>query len=313
MSINKIKILIKKVLRINKKFEEEIKSYGELNKDKNFYIIRRTPPGAGLLSNYSVVLAHLLEAKRRNLIPIVDYKNYNSHYKEKEKIRNTENMWEYFWKQPTSIALDEVYKSKNVILSSELPKNLWWENIIEKIKNKDLKEIKEIATSVELNEEIKNEAEELYEKIFLKNKNILGVKVRGSDYNNAPKSHPIQPSINEVIEVVKEKIVTWKIDYIFLVTEEEETIKIFKDIFKDKLLYIDCPRISNYGKKTAVSCTIRHNRRLDKYLSGKEYLIEVYLLAKCNYLIGAINSSVIIANIWTKGYKDIYIFDKGVY
>ena len=38
-------------------------------------MIRRTPPGAGLFSNYLLVLMHLKYAELNNLTPVIDYKN----------------------------------------------------------------------------------------------------------------------------------------------------------------------------------------------------------------------------------------------
>ena len=63
-----------------KKFH--IQSFGDLNKDKIFYVIQRSP-GVGLFSNLSFVLNHLKLAKSLGAIPIADMENFPTIYNEK--------------------------------------------------------------------------------------------------------------------------------------------------------------------------------------------------------------------------------------
>ena len=44
-------------------------------------------------------------------------KNFPSAYSENKKIFGTMNSWEYYFEQLTDYSLDEVYKSKNVIMT----------------------------------------------------------------------------------------------------------------------------------------------------------------------------------------------------
>ena len=59
-------------------------SFGNLNKDKIFYIIRRYP-SAGLFSNITFILNHLKICEKMKFIPIIDMKNYPTIYNEKKK------------------------------------------------------------------------------------------------------------------------------------------------------------------------------------------------------------------------------------
>ena len=61
------------------------KRYGDLNPDRIFYVIQRTP-GFGLFSNLSFVLNHIKIANDFGFIPIVDMENFPSIYNEKYKI-----------------------------------------------------------------------------------------------------------------------------------------------------------------------------------------------------------------------------------
>ena len=89
---------------------------GELNPHKVFYIIRRYP-GTGLFSNLAYVINHIQIANRMGFVPIVDMKNYPTVYNEKKKIFGTYNSWEYYFEKLNNFDLDEVYKSKNIIMT----------------------------------------------------------------------------------------------------------------------------------------------------------------------------------------------------
>ena len=107
-----------KPINSSKKDGFDVCEFGSLNPEKIFYVIKRSSH-AGIFSYLSFVLNHLVVAKRNNFIPVVDMCNYVSPYNEKNKINNTENSWEYFFNQVSSNNIDEVYKSKNVILSRD--------------------------------------------------------------------------------------------------------------------------------------------------------------------------------------------------
>ena len=104
---------------------ERLKNFGNLNKDKIFYVIRSIDdeskfyigPKNNLLANYFYVLSHLQYAIKNKWIPIIDQKNYPVYNKVPCLINGTMNAWEYFWQQPSNYKLEEVYASKNVVLS----------------------------------------------------------------------------------------------------------------------------------------------------------------------------------------------------
>ena len=73
-----------------------------------------------LLFHYYRNLQHLSHAIDNGWIPVVDWQNYGPFpHGEDFPVNGTTNCWEYFWNQPSEYTLDEVYKSKNVILSSQ--------------------------------------------------------------------------------------------------------------------------------------------------------------------------------------------------
>ena len=68
------------------------KSFGDLNEDKIFYVIKRSP-GTGLFSNVTFVLNHLRICKKNNFIPVIDMENFKTIYNENKKIKKTNNSW----------------------------------------------------------------------------------------------------------------------------------------------------------------------------------------------------------------------------
>jgi len=93
--INKLLLAEDALPLFNKKseiFDQKINfnvcNFGIKNKNKIFYVIKRTP-GAGLFSNVIYVLNHLLVAEKNKFIPIIDMENFTTIYNEKEKINNT--------------------------------------------------------------------------------------------------------------------------------------------------------------------------------------------------------------------------------
>lgn len=93
------------------------KSFGNLNRNKVFYVIRRYP-AAGFFSNITFILNHLRICDQMNFIPIIDMRYYPTLYNEANIIKKTKNAWEYFFKKLNNYSLKKVYRSKNVFLSS---------------------------------------------------------------------------------------------------------------------------------------------------------------------------------------------------
>ena len=90
------KIGFNTILNVKKKYEIINKaskhtigkfSFGNKNKHKIFYVIKRTP-GAGFFSNLLYVIKNLDIAEKNNYIPIVDMCNFPTMYNKKININN---------------------------------------------------------------------------------------------------------------------------------------------------------------------------------------------------------------------------------
>ena len=254
-----------------------LNSFGELNKDKIFYVIKRTP-GTGLFSNVTFVLNHLKIAKNNNFIPIVDMQNFITIYNEIDPINNTLNAWEYFFKNLSEYKLSEVYKSKNVLIAENKFYNFFSYSI------NDLSLKKLYKDHIFLQGHIE-EKFNLIKKEKFYNKKVLGIHFRGSSYKQSP-GHPFPASESQMLDLVKKILNNQKVDLIFLATEELNYLKLFINNYKEKLFFIkDCYR-SN--KNDAFKIYPRENHR---YKLGKEIILETYLLSSVDYFI-YINSNV---------------------
>lgn len=272
--------------------------FGELNKDKIFYIIKRTP-GTGLFSNVVFVLNHLLIANKYNFIPIVDMHNFKTIYNEKKTIKKNKNAWNYFFENVSNYSLDEVYKSNRVIIVSDQ----FFSNFNYNMEDISFKNL--INKNINIKKNFLDISKRYIKKKF--GKRTLGVHFRGTSYKQSA-GHPLPATPKQMIELVKKVIKKDKIDKIFLATEEKKYLEIFKKEFPSKIEYIKSSYRSN--KNDAFKIYPRLNHR---YKLGREVLIETILLSHCDsfiYLNSNVSSAAIGFNF--NDNQNRYIIDNGM-
>ncbi|OUQ07675.1 hypothetical protein B5E92_06730 [Erysipelatoclostridium sp. An15] len=179
-----------------------------------------------------------------------------------------------------------------------------------------------IKTFIVLNEETKNYFFQEEKEILGKNKRIVGVLCRGTDYtDNQPQGHPIQPEVTEVVAMVKEKMDEYNCSYVYLATDEEKIKSIFEKEFPgivltNKRKYYD--EFYNIKSKTGGDATriswIHFNRENDSYYKSLEYISSINLLSKCNLLIaGNCGGSRAALYLNNNKYEFFHLFNKGLY
>ena len=172
----------------NWKTRERHKSFGEENPDKKFYVIRSLAdtskyyigPRHNLMANYFYVLSHLVYAQLNEWIPVIDQLNYPVYTSQNYPVHGTNNAWEYFWQQPSVYTLDDVYQSKNIILSKQ---NWYWQwdmgyDVLNYTNKEIVSKYHAIAELVPLNVSMQKYCQEKKEQIFATKDRILGVSVR---------------------------------------------------------------------------------------------------------------------------------------
>ena len=248
------------------------KKFGNLNSDKIFYVIQRTP-GFGLFSNLSFVLNHIRIARDFGFIPIIDMENFPTIYNEKKKILNTLNSWEYYFEQITDISLDEVYRSKNVILTENnfySKKENFFVNITD---SKDL--VKILQNDIKL-KNLKYKLLSHLKKKFIINKKTLGVHFRGTTYKTAGVVYAA--TINQMINMINKILEKDKYDQIFLVTEDLKNFKSIIDYFGDKVIFLNTSLRGN----SDLEVWDNYSRNRHRYKLGRDILLETYLLSYCD-------------------------------
>lgn len=290
-------------------------TYGENNGDKKFYVIRpRKDCVEGLLSLFWNVVRNMDYAIENNYIPIVDFQNYKTQY----TITNDENVWNYYFTQPSEYSLEEVYSSKNVILSGL--DILWYKKNIYKAnyESKCLEDMHQfIFQNIDFSDEVKKRVNQEIGRLGINMQHTIGLYLRGTDYIKLkPAGHPIQPTVEQAFDVVDDYIDKYGVHFIFLVTEDGEIYEKVQEKYGKwcKVLESDS-YIYNYAGDKFLSNDKSINELSDSpYERGMHYLVKMIILSKCGYLIGGNTNGMWAANVFAQtDFKDKYIFELGTY
>lgn len=296
-----------------KKWNNLIKC-AEPSEDSVYYIIRR-PGDPGLFSYVETTLLQVVYALKNHMVPIVDMKNYQNTYHEKDEV-GVINAWELFFKQLCDADIDEVLLHEKYVLSQN--ENIDWNHTpcLDGFYSKRAYWVWSMLYSRYI--KLSDNAQEYFEKEYSqiledKAEKTLGVLVRGTDYKYA-KGHAIQPDINDVISkvtsVMKSKM---GFEYIYLATEELTVVERFKQefpncILTNKRMYFDQFDFSNGMYLNDIIM----DRERDKYWRGMEYLSSICLLSRCGGLVaGACGGSYGAFYMSNGGYKYIYFWNLG--
>ena len=157
--------------------------------------------------------------------------------------------------------------------------------------------------------------------IFKPNQRVIGVLCRGTDYTaNKPKGHPVQPKVEEVIELAKIKMKEYDCPYIYLATEEKRIEEKFEEEFPGKILtnkrnyYDEFYNIRKTKGNQARISLVNFERENDSYYKSLEYISSINLLSKCNLLIGGSTGGTRMALVLNNDrYEYVNLFNKGLY
>ena len=249
-------------------------SFGHKNKKKVFYVIRRSP-GAGMFSNVTFIINHLKICDQYNFIPVVDMQNFTTIYNEKEKVNDTYNAWEYYFKKLNKYSLKDVYMSQNVILSE----NVFYNSFNHNICNNKFRRIGKKYLNIKKG--IKKKAD-IYFKKNLKGK-TLAIHYRGTSYKTSA-NHPYPAPIEQSIDYIKYLKKKYKYKNIFLCTEDLNFFNSMKNNFKTDLYYFDSFRSK---KDDAFKIYPRNKHR---FKLGLEILLEALVISKCQGFLHAITN-----------------------
>jgi len=283
-------------------YKEKFKSFGALNPELTFYVIRRRPPGWGFFSNLFYVLQGISYAEKNNYVPVVDMENYwMSELSSLKEINGQKNAWCYFFNQVSNYELREVYNSKNVILSdgSRIHGGTEWisnrnTNLI--TTPKLLRKVGNLVSKyITLNEITSKYVTGLKSSLGWSEAETLGIFIRGSVYfTELEFLNSAMPSLDYFIFQVKNKIKTTPISRVYICTED---FRVY-DILRRELDNINIIPNLRFGSELTVE-EWEKTQELTKigglkkmgYERTKIYLAECLLLSDCAYFIGTFSNA----------------------
>ncbi len=249
-----------------------IKSFGNKNANKIFYVMQRSP-GGGLFSNLNYIIHHLSICEKLNFTPVIDMRNFLTKYNSKGKYNNTYNSWEYYFLPVSKYKLDDVYQSKRVIICDSKTRKINYFDSFEFLNNFHLKVFKKY---IRINNKIIKKVKQ-FKKLNYRNYKILGVHFRGSDMKYQER-HPFPPTLKQIVNSIDKNIAKYKYNKIFLVTEEQDYLNKLKKIYKDKLIYYSSYRSNKVD-------IFKDSRILHRAKLGEENLIDMLLLKDVDRII----------------------------
>ena len=327
-----LKLAIKRfklIMELHIKGRERFASFGEKNPDKVFFVIRPYyfteeneiyTSVSNLLFQFYRMLQHLSYAVENNWIPVVDWVHYGKFaHQEDYPVHGTTDCWAYFWKQPSAYTLDEVYQSKNVILSDQNTRDYGFIPPTS-IKAPFLPYATRIAqlcpkytSLIEFNNDTLQYINQKEKEVFgaISRNRILGVSIRAMSYGAySVQNHPRQPSVEELIDKIASKMDEWDMDACYFACESEIVVNRLKEAFDDKIVTL--PRL-RYKKKTSVGDTSLYEPG-QKYQTNLDYLTEMVLLSRCACLLAGMSGGVRMAIAWNGGqFKHMEFFEKGLW
>ncbi len=294
---------------------EQKKSFGSLNPDVTFYVIRLYPPATGFLADYQYFLGYMMYAKKKGWIPVIDMENYETMYYEEDGFNGTKNVWEYFFEQPFDektgrrYSLEEVYKSKNVVLSCGAD-NTMYDDVLT-MKEDVLQKRCEMTKLIPFNSYMTSYIEDVKKQLDITSSNrLLGLCLRGTDMSTHISGHFAQASVEEIVDNLKSTIKEYSLENIYVKTEEEETLnKVLKYFPEAK--YQVCERVRDYDVNKAVNIALV-DKKISKAESLRDYLADIAILSECTVLTGGMNNGLLTAIIWNENnYEKLDVIDKG--
>lgn len=286
---------------------------GKDNAGKIVYIIRAQGNGYGFFAEFTCLLEKLLFADMHGFIPHIFFDENYLYYD--KTIEDEKNAFNYFFE--TKGKVSNPFQSENIIYSKgchveyiEKKFNALGYNTSTEYENKLAYAFNKYIT---IKSELVMEFDLLNQQMF-KNKKILGIHYRGTDFKVGYNNHPVAVQVEQLIEKADEVFEKYGFELIFLATDENGIYeKLYKHFNKKVVWYADTYRGEN-TKSIAFSNDERENH---KYNLGKEVLRDAYALSMCDGLIAGLSQVSFGARIIKKSRNEEYscymCIDNGMY
>lgn len=296
---------------------------GRVAREKPVLIITGiTMQGTGIFCDLLAFLRWVYFAELMGYTPVIDMQYVPNLYLEDELLGRV-NSYEYFYRQPAGMSAEEAYRSRDVFFVNRLdcPYNF---SLRQKLTYK-----KATAVSDWVYGENREKHFALYKRLYdtyfvpsdearwnelvQPGERTLGLLCRGTDYfAKRPYRHQIQPTPDMIIEKTDALLAEHPVDKIFVATEDEDILGRLRAHYGEKLVYIDCPRLTaKAGQSVAEGFA---ERRVDKRLNGLYYFASIACLSRCDHLIaGRTMATQFIRTMRDADFETEFYWDLGRY
>lgn len=272
-------------------------SYGPLNPDKTFYLIKQPVKENGLtaLINNIIGTEQMIRALRPDFIPVVDLGVAG----DPNQFAGTsgEDVWSMFFEQLSDYSLAEVYNSQHVVLdqTSNLNMNPYFTEFTFSNKRAELK----YGDDLQYNEATKDHTKAVLDKVFPADASrVLAVIVRGTDYN-APRTAQFVPhgiTAEETLAKTADYVREGNFDYVYLCTEDQSYLDLFlASDLRDKIVYINQERIDYEREENdnKLLLEIFARDRSNPYTRTLDYIAVLEGLTRCQALLANVSCGAV--------------------
>ena len=333
------RLLIERRRRINKVtgYYPQAVFFSKKRSKKKYCVVRFTTPTFALMAAGIQYVFCYYQLVERGNIPLLDLEGTYT-YKQGQLGKN--NVWDMLFKQPISVreATDQPYvlATGDFFSYSDNPQICMDLNNDEKdhfihVKKDNYREY--YAKAKKYTDpiwQVKDEViEELDAEIWnrVKDYRVLGVFLRedfSRDVHHQNKAdeivysnHPLLPGVKEIIAIIKDELLEWKYDFIFVSTMYIDSLKLFQEEFGNKVICLKRERRNlNDIPPTNFDSSERkmYEEEIKNQSSYKEknktYLKEMVALSRCSYFVGGPSSGAAAVLTMNGGkYDDIYILE----
>lgn len=302
---------------------------GRVAREKPVLIITGiTMQGTGIFCDLLAFLRWVYFAELMGYTPVIDMQYVPNLYLEDELLGRV-NSYEYFYRQPAGMSAEEAYRSRDVFFVNRLdcPYNF---SLRQKLTYKKATAVsdwvygenreKHFALYKRLydtyfvpSDEARAFVEARWNELVQPGERTLGLLCRGTDYfAKRPYRHQIQPTPDMIIEKTDALLAEHPVDKIFVATEDEDILGRLRAHYGEKLVYIDCPRLTaKAGQSVAEGFA---ERRVDKRLNGLHYFASIACLSRCDHLIaGRTMATQFIRTMRDADFETEFYWDLGRY
>jgi len=289
---------------------EKVTHPGSLHPDKTFYVIRDLPYYVGLAGWYDRVLGYMLRAERKGWIPVVEHLP-DPQAGDPETGRGN---WYSYFTAVSQYDPKDIHTFANVVYAVNL-------GAIHKRYNRNEIALRhEISQRAKLNRQSCSVIDSRYGKLFPDGAaSYVGIYFRGTDYRVKgswrPVGHAAVPEYDAFAKEAEKSMRKWGFDIgqgerLFVVTEEQEALEYLLARYP-KAKYYEKPRFAQF--KFGVNLPSQIPPDLTQRENNFLYLLDIYTLSCCDYLIGGVNGGVLMAlNLNGNRYRGVHVLNTGV-